>query len=158
MCIRDRFIANEFGFPYYFGASTLAKLSSFNIQQFLALGGQQFEEVISTVVINPLEPPMLTAIRQEAILVKASRAMWEEIPRRAAEGSRVKMLLESIGAFSKWYTERPTAPNDPGVNAIAISMADRDRLRDPSWLPLHPEHRLLAEVLASALALSLIHI
>jgi hypothetical protein len=38
------------------------------------------------------------------------------------------------------------------VNGIAISMADRARLLDESWLRHHPDHRQLAEVLASALA------
>jgi hypothetical protein len=95
---------------------------------------------------------MLSAARQEALLNQASRDMWNEIPRRAAHGSRVKMLLESIGSFARWYTLRPTAPNDPGVNGIAISMTDRNRLLDPEWIRLHPEHKLLAEVIASALA------
>jgi len=152
----ELFVANEFELPYYYGMPTLAKLAAFNIQQFLALGGVEFEEVISTAVVNPLEPPMLPAARQEALMMQASRGLWEEIPRRAAHGSRVKSLLESIGSFSRWYTERPTAPNDPGVNAIAISMADRDRLLNADWIRLHPPHKLLADVIASALAHNLL--
>ena len=35
-------------------------------------------------------------------------------------------------------------------------MADRNRLLDTEWLRLHPKHRLLSEVLASALSLNLL--
>ncbi len=148
----ELFLATEFKLPYYYGPATLAKLSSSNIQQYLGCAAQEFEEIISAVLINPQQPPLLPASRQEAILTRASRDMWDEIPRRATHGSQVKLLLQSIGAFSRWYTERPTAPNDPGVNAIAISMSDRQNLLSSNWLRHRPKHRELAEVLASALA------
>lgn len=148
----ELFLANEFNLPYYFGPATLAKLSSANMQQFVALAAQQFEEVISAHLVMPNQSAQLSVERQEALFLKASKAMWDDIPRRAAEGSAVKLLLESIGTFSQWFTERPTAPNDPGVNGIAISMADRTRLLDETWLRHHPEHQQLASVLASALA------
>lgn len=150
------FLANEFKLPYYYGPSMLAKLSSANIQQYLGLSGIAFEEIISAALIYPKQQPILSAVRQEALLTKAAQEMWEEIPRRAMHGSRVKTLIEAIGSFSRWYTERPSAPNDPGVNGIAISMADRNRLLDPNWLRHHPEHFILSEVLASALSHNLL--
>jgi hypothetical protein len=146
----ELFLANEFKLPYYYGASTLAKLSSFNIQQFLQLSAELFEETVSAHVIGQADA--LTVVRQETILNRASKKWWAQITERATHPTRVRMLLESIGGFSRWYTDRPTAPNDPGVNAIAISMTDRDRLLDPAWLKLRPEHKVLAEVIASALA------
>jgi hypothetical protein len=148
----ELFLANEFSLPYYFGADTLAKLSSSNIQQFISLAAHQFEEVISARLLAPSRIEQLPVDRQDALFTKASKAMWDDIPRRATHGSAVKLLLESIGAFSRRYTERPSAPNDPGVNGIAISMADRRRLLDEEWLRHHPDHSQLAEVLASALA------
>ncbi|ACB73839.1 hypothetical protein [Opitutus terrae] len=150
----ELFLANEFDLPYYFGSATLAKLSSSNIQQYLGLAAQQFEVIISAVLISPSQPPLLPAARQQQLVVKASNEMWEEIPRRATQGARVRNLLAAIGAFSRWYTQRPTAPNDPGVNAIAISMADRERLMDRTWTQHRPDHAMLAEVLASALTLN----
>ena len=148
----ELFLANEFNFPYYFGPSTLAKLSSANIQQYLGLAANAFEEIISAALMNPQQQPILGAARQEALLQKASKEMWDEMPRRSAHGTQVRGLLEAIGLFSRWYTDRPSAPNDPGVNAIAISMTDRDRLMDSAWLRHRPDHTLLAAVLASALA------
>lgn len=152
----ELFLANEFKLPYYYGASVLAKLSSSNVQQYLALAGTQFEEVISAALISPQHPPLLSAKRQEAIFVKASNDMWAEIPRRAAHGARVKMLLQSIAEYARAYTLRPSAPNDPGVNAVAISMVDLQRLIDREWLKHRPSHSVLAEVLASALAHNLL--
>ncbi len=146
----ELFLANEFKLPYYYGAPTLAKLSSFNIQQFLQLAAELFEETVSAHVIG--HAAALTVTRQEMILQRASKKWWTQINERATHPTRVRTLLESIGTFSRWYTDRPTAPNDPGVNAIAISMTDRDHLLDASWLKLRPEHKTLAEVLASALA------
>jgi hypothetical protein len=146
----ELFIANEFKLPYYYGASTLAKLSSFNIQQFLQLAAELFEETVSAHVIG--QASALTVVRQENILNRASKKWWNQITERAAHPTRVRRLLESIGIFARSYTDRPTAPNDPGVNAIAISMTDRDRLLDPEWLKVRPEHKILAEVIASALA------
>jgi hypothetical protein len=146
----DLFLANEFKIPYYYGASTLAKLSSFNIQQFLQLAAELFEETVSANVIG--KSGALSVLRQEVILNRASNKWWSQITERATHPRRVRTLLESIGTFSRWYTDRPTAPNDPGVNAIAISMSDRDRLLDPKWLKPRPNHRALADVIASALA------
>lgn len=148
----ELFLANEFNLPYYFGSSTMAKLSSSNIQQYLGLAGQAFEEIISAALINPQQQPILAAARQELMLQKASKEMWDEIPRRSAQGTRVRGLLEAIGQFSRWYTDKPSAPNDPGVNAVAISMDDRDKLMDAAWLKHRPDHAMLSEVLASALA------
>ncbi len=146
----DLFLANEFKLPYYYGASTLAKLSSFNIHQFLQIAAELFEETVSANVIG--QSAALSVVRQETILNRVSSKWWTQITERVTHSHRVKNLLESIGTFSRWYTNRPTAPNDPGVNAIAILMSDRDQLLDPAWLKSRPNHRILAEVIASALA------
>ena len=64
--------------------------------------------------------------------------------------------MEGIAAFSRWYTFQANAPNDPGVNGIAISMSDREKLLSPAYLGKHPEHAIIAEVIASALAHNLL--
>lgn len=147
------FLAKEFNLPYYFGFATLAKLSSANMQQFMGLAAAQFEEIIAASVISPRSvPPLLSAKRQHELLKRASSAMLEDVPRRTVHGADVLQLLSSIISISKDYTYRPTAPNDPGVNGIAISMRDRERLLDVAWLQKHPEHAHCSEVLAAALA------
>ena len=71
-------------------------------------------------------------------------------------GREVRGFIEAIGAFSQWMTYQPTAPNDPGVNGIAISMADREKLVDRNYLKTRPDKEKLARVLASALAHNLL--
>jgi hypothetical protein len=150
----ELFIANEFGVPFYFGCSMLAKLSSSNFEQFLRLSGDLFEEVLSTALVNPSRFAELAPKRQEAIIRKAAQNVWDEIPRRT--GRAVRGFLEAIGQFSRWYTYRPSAPNDPGVNGIAVSMADRDKLMDSTYLEKNPQVAQLGEVLAGALANNLL--
>jgi hypothetical protein len=152
----ELFLAREYKLPYYFGSSTLSKLATSNIEQFLWLAGEEFEEVVSAAVISPTHVADLTPARQEAIIKTAAKSLWDEIPRRAASGRNVRRFLESIAAFSHWYTFQPNAPNDPGVNGIAISMSDREKLLSPSYLRKHPEHVIIAEVIASALAHNLL--
>lgn len=152
----ELFLAREYELPYYFGSSTLSKLATSNIEQFLWLAGEEFEEVVSAAVISPTHVADLTPARQEAIIKKAAKSLWDEIPRRAANGRNVRRFLEGIAAFSRWYTFQPNAPNDPGVNGIAISMTDREKLLNPTYLGKHPEHAIIAEVVAIALAHNLI--
>jgi hypothetical protein len=150
----ELFLAAEFGFPYYFGPSRLAVLASSNIEQFLSLAGDEFEVVGSAALLKKATD--LTPDQQQAILKKAAQSRWGDIPKRARRGREVRNFLEAIGTFSKWMTYQPTAPNDPGVNGIAISMVDRDRLSDRNYLKTRPDRGRLAEILASALAHNLL--
>jgi hypothetical protein len=152
----ELFLAREFDFPYYFGPSKLAAIASSNIEQFLSLAGDEFEELISSVLINKNKPAALTPDRQQAILKKAAQSRLDDIPRRVRHGRAVRDFIEAIGTFARWMTDQPTAPNDPGVNGIAISMADREKLTDASYLKTRPHHEKLACILASALAHNLL--
>jgi len=152
----ELFLAAEFKLPFYFGPSTLAKLASSNIEQFLWMAGDEFEEIVSANLVDPNKPAVISPERQEAILTQASRSLWDQIPRRVTDGRAVHRLLNGIADFSKWYTYRPSAPNDPGVNAIAITMRDREKLMDKTYVVRYPEHERLASALASALANNLL--
>jgi len=152
----ELFLSREYELPYYFGSATLSKLATSNIEQFLWLAGEEFEEVVSAAVISPTRVADLTPDRQEAIIKRAAKSLWDEIPRRAANGRSVRTFLEAIAVFSRWYTFQPNAPNDPGVNGIAILMSDREKLLNPSYLAKHPDHAVIAQVIASALAHNLI--
>lgn len=148
----ELFLAEEFKIPFFFGSSMLARLASSNVEQFLWLAGDQFEEVASVNVINPKEVARLKPELQEVILRKASQFLWNEIPRRLPRGRTARLLLESIAEFANWQTYRPNAPYDPGVNGVAISMQDREKLMDAGYVAKHPDHGRLAEILAAALA------
>jgi hypothetical protein len=150
----ELFLAHEFHLPYYFGPKKLANLASWNIEQFMRLAGDEFEEVVASSLIS--KTPTLNAGRQDALLRGAADSFWTEIPRRARYGEKVFQLLSSIGRFCRQRTYEDSAPYDPGVTGIAISMKEREQLQSKEFLAKNPEYCLLADVLAAAIANNLL--
>lgn len=150
----ELFLAREFDLPYYYGMGVLSSSASSNIEQFLSLAGSAFEEIVSADVIG--EPSYLTPLRQHAILKDAARRRWLDIPHAVRDGRRVQNFLEVVGHFAQSVTYQPNAPYAPGVTGIAISMRDRDRLRDAEYRRTHPAHAELAHILSFALANNLL--
>lgn len=150
----ELFISKEFGFPYYFGPTMLSKLASSNTEQFLWLAGDEFEEIVAAALIK--KSTDLPPERQQALLIGASQALWDDIPKRVRHGREVRAFLESIGNFSKWMTYKPTAPNDIGVNGVAILMRDKEHLMNRRTIPARQNFDKLAEVIASAIAYNLL--
>jgi hypothetical protein len=150
----ELFLAREYGIPYYYGTERIARLASLNIQQFLGLAGDIFEEAIAAELLR--RPTRLSPARQHALMKRAAKAVWDEIPKRVRNGPAVRAFLESVGKFAHWYTYRATAPNDPGVGGTAIRMSERAMLMDESILRARPDHRKFADLLASALAHNLL--
>jgi hypothetical protein len=150
----ELFLAREYELPYYFGPGCLSRLASLNIQQFLGLAGDVFEEVVAAELLK--KPHFLSPVRQHALMKKAAKAMWDDIPKRVRYGRELRNFLEAIGKFSEWYTYRPTAPNDPGVGGTAIRMSDRASLMDEAFLRTRPDQKRFASIVASALAHNLL--
>ncbi len=148
------FLAKEFDLPYYFGQTMLSRLASANVEQFLWLAGDLFEEIVSAAVRKKTAD--LSPERQEYLLKKSADALWNDIPKRIQHGHEVRKFLEAIGKFSNWMTYQPTAPNDIGVNGIAISMPDRDILMKKTSLPIAQNYESLAKIIATALAHNLL--
>ena len=147
----ELFLAREFNLPYYFGAERVARLASLNIEQFLGLSGGVFEEVIAAELIRA-DTTVISAQRQHALMKRAARSFWADIPRKVRHGREVRAFLDSVGRFAEWYTYRPSAPNDPGVGGTAIRMSDRQLLMNKDSLVRRPLHQRFADLLASALA------
>ena len=124
----ELFLAREFGLPYYYGPDRISRLASLNIQQFLGLGGEVFEESVAAELLR--KPTLLPPRRQHSLMKKAAKAVWDDIPKRVRHGRELRRFLESVGKFAHWYTYRPSAPNDPGVSGTAIRMSERMLLLD----------------------------
>lgn len=146
----ELFIAREFDFPYYFGQTRLASIASSNIEQFLWLAGEQFEEIVSAALMKKINT--LSPLRQEAILKKAVVTRWNDMPRRVPNGRLVRKFLEAVGGFSRWATYQPNAPYSPGVTGIAISMDDLEKLRGARLDGKNTGIEQLSSVIASAIA------
>ena len=150
----ELFLAKEFKLPYYFGSERVARLASLNIQQFLGLGAEVFEESTAAELLRKVTA--LPAERQHALMKGMAKQLWEEIPRKVRHGRELRQFIESVGRFAASYTYRPTAPNDPGVTGTAIRMSERAQLLAETISGKHKEMVRLAETIASALAHNLL--
>jgi hypothetical protein len=150
----ELFLAREFDLPYYYGPERIARLASLNIQQFLGLAGEVFEESVAAELLRKVT--LLPPRRQHALMKKAAKAVWEDIPKRVGHGRELMRFLESVGKFANWYTYRPTAPNDPGVSGTAIRMSERALLVDDNYRKNREDICRFADILASALAHNLL--
>ncbi|MGE3999005.1 MAG: hypothetical protein AB7I48_02220 [Planctomycetaceae bacterium] len=150
----ELFLAREFDLPYYYGPERVSRLASLNIQQFLGLAGEVFEESAAAELLR--KTTSLHPRRQHALMKKAAKSVWEEIPKRVRHGRELRRFLEAVGKFAHWYTYRPTAPNDPGVSGTAIRMSERSMLVDDEYRKNREDICRFADILASALAHNLL--
>jgi hypothetical protein len=145
------FLAREFDLPFYCGPETLARLGSENMEQFLRLAGEAFEQVLAEITLRRL-PPRLNAVAQDRIVRRASERYWRELPSRVRDGTAVRRLVAAIVRLSQDETFRDTAPYSPGVTGIAMLMSDRERLLDASERAAIPGSQTLFEALGAAIA------
>lgn len=151
----ELFLSKEFGFPYYFGLSKLASLGSFNVEQFIRLAGDLFEESLAAAVMR--RRPQLAPERQERILQSAYDTRVKDLPRRAKNGRDVLRFLDAVGQFCRDATHQHNAPYSPGVTGIAILMQERETLLDPAHLARNPAAAAFAAMLGTAIAHNLLH-
>lgn len=147
----ELFIAQEFNIPYYHGLDILKSLSSGNVEQFLEIAGDIFEEVLASVTLRTNEISISPG-RQQSIIQQVAKHRLEQIPQRMAHGAKVYQLIQNIGHFSQNRTYEPTAPYAPGVTGIAIKMDDLRKLTDPDYLKRNPEYEQIANVLREAIS------
>ncbi len=124
------FLSREFSLPFYCGADAVARLGSENIEQFLRLAGDLFEQVLAEITLRRL-PPRLDPLAQDRIARRVSERYWKELPTRVRDGAKVRTLVAAIIQLSQGETFRETAPYAPGVTGTAMLMSERERLLDP---------------------------
>jgi hypothetical protein len=151
------FLSDEFRVPYYFGTAVVARLGSNNIDQFINLGGDLFQEVLARITLNR-EDIRLPARRQHDIIVAASKQMWRSLPLRLERGRDLQRLLYAVGQVAYRETYRATAPYAPGVTGVSMSMDDFYRLADPERRQAVPGADQFVPVLATAIANNLLDV
>lgn len=122
----ELFVAAECRLPFYFGFHRLAEESSWNVDQFLRLAGDYFEEIAAAAIVG--EPQELTPQKQEQRLLKLADAAFAEIELRVPLGAEVQRLIDGIGRLASSITRQPNAPYAPGVTGIGLSVQDKARL------------------------------
>lgn len=145
----------EIGAPIYYGKETLAVISSTNVEQYVDVGGDLFEEVTASVSGPRSNPLPLSADRQHALIKDAAMKRWNEIARRLPHGYDARRFLDALGVFCQFQTNRPTAPYAPGVTGFGLPMEERARLIDgPAESPT--PYALLRDVLTTLVAHNLL--
>ena len=120
------FLARDYDLPYYVGPRMMAQLGSENVDQYLRLAGDLFEEMLALITLR--RSPRLDALTQDRIVHVASERYWRELPGRVRDGVLVRRLAEAIVRLAQVDTFRSTAPYAPGVTGTALPMPDRERL------------------------------
>ena len=148
------FLRQEFRLPYYFGPDRIAKMGSQNVEQFLTLSGNLFEEMLALITLR--RRPFLDSFSQDRLVRTTSEAFWKAIPQRRSYGRDMQHLLLRIASIAHSETYREKAPYAPGVTGTALSMRDRARLLDPAVRSRLPGADSLLRALAGAVGHNLL--
>src|SRR5258708_2469774 len=155
------FVYREFGFPFYYGFDVLARLSSSNIEQFLNISAQLFEEIKNNSVkkiIRPQTALPITPEKQQQIIQKLANEKWKSLANRVPEFNDIKRLLDAIGEFCRSETYVPNAWNSPGINGVSITMAERNLLKDIALKDATHVYHHLARCLVLCISYNLVDI
>ena len=151
----DHLLRKQIGAPIYFGRDDIAAVSSTNVDQYVEVAGDIFEEISAMVSGSRAGRASLSAERQHAIIKQTALNRWSGLVRTLPAGYDARRFLEAVGRFCQVQTDRPTAPYPPGVTGIAITMDDRAVLIDDTDDRPAPFRRL-REVLTSLVAHNLV--
>lgn len=140
------FLHDEFKIPFYYGFPTICRLASSNIEQFLNIAGELFDIILENSVkqiINPNHSLILSPEKQEEVVKKIVTQKWKDLNVSIPNSEIVKKLLDAIGEHCRLETFLPNAWNSPGINGIAITMAERNEIKN-SYLKdkSHPYYKL----------------
>lgn len=147
--VAEYYVRTKYDIPYYYGFSKLVKLASSNIQQFLDLSSDLFDEMISSKSFELTT--RISPSRQEEILSKAASRRWDEIAISIPNSKYVIPFLNSIARFCFAETNIPTASYG-AVTGIAISRHDLEVLKNSQVLGSNPRYKILSEVLSTCFA------
>ena len=151
----EHFLRKEIGAPLYFGRDNLAVVSSWNVEQYLDVAGDLFDEISAKSAGRRDPPASLSTVRQDTIIRNVADVRWDGLVRRVPLGYDARRFLEAAGSFCSGQTFRPTAPYAPGVTGFAMSLDDRKRLIQGAESNL-PHFEKFRSVLTSLVAQNLL--
>lgn len=122
----ELFLAREFDLPYYYGITRLSAIGSYNVEQFLGVASDLFDQVIAAALTQ--KATTLTPVAQDKAIRFAARGYVNSLPKRLTHGRAVRRLVHAIATFGDSQTYRPTASYPPGVNGVAITLEQRTAL------------------------------
>ena len=153
------FLHDEFKIPFYYGISTICRLASSNIEQFLNIAGHLFDVIQTNGVkriIDLNHQLALSPEKQEEVIKKIVNTRWKHLSTNVPLIDDVKRLMDSIGEFCYSETFTPNAWNSPGINGIAITMAQRNEIKDKILKDKNNPYYKLSRCLTICIAYNLI--
>lgn len=123
------FLHDEFKIPYFFGFQNVSKMATFNVELFLKIAAELFDEIVSQRLKNK-KHEILSAERQETIIMNIAKKHFEQILKIRKNGKYATKLLLSFRQFARKQTIRPSAPYIPGVTGIGIRKDLYEQLLD----------------------------
>jgi len=144
------FIHDEYKIPYFYGFSKIAKLSTFNVEQFLEIASELFDEIVSQRIKNKTND-ILPAKRQEEIIQNIAKIHWEQIPKRNNNGRDIIKFLTKFKEFARAQTLNPSASYLPGITGVGITKKLYEKIIDPEIQKENKNYKRLAEILQSCI-------
>ena len=145
------FLHNEFKTPYFFGFSSVSKMATFNVEVFLKIAADLFDELLSQRIKNK-NHEILDAESQEEIVKKIANKHFEQISQTNKNGRDIAAFLSAFQQFAREQTVRPNAPYVPGVTGIGISREQYERLINFKERRRNENYDRLVEVLRSCIS------
>lgn len=150
------FLSKEFKIPYYYGFKNLAKISTNNIEQFLAFASELFEGMLSNGIAG--NPVLLSTEIQEKIVKKVVEEKWRELPKLIPQSNHVISFLTEFANYSHKETYKPNAPYAPGVTGFSVlDSTNSGLIPEGPWLK-NSIYEKLVNVLSICLAYNLLDI
>ena len=144
------FLHDEFKIPYFFGFQNVSKMATFNVEVFLKIAAELFDEIVSQRLKNK-KHEILSAERQEKIITGIAKKHFEQILKIRKSGKYTSKLLLSFRQFAREQTIRPSAPYKPGVTGIGIQKDLYGQLLDSRYGE-DREYEELMDVLRSCIS------
>ena len=128
----ELFLATEHRLPFYHGTRRVKQLSSWNVEQYLRIAGDLFEQVLASMAVSRNRSIQLTATQQDALMRSISQERLSELSKEVPFGPDVRSLVEAIGHYCHRQTHRATAPYAPGMTGVGISNLETKELMEAS--------------------------
>lgn len=139
----------EYSLPLYYGAQSLYKIASWNVDQFLALASNLFDQYEAQRIRS--KGPKIAARTQERLIQEVAKAYYSGLPKRMPNGDRMQRFLQAFSRYALTESLADTAKYPPGVTGFGFTSKDHDRLRNCSAAV--DSHLVeLASLLSSAVA------
>lgn len=149
------FLSNSVKVPYYFGITDLVKLSTNNIDQFLAFSANLFEEMLS----NRLSGNQINVHTndQERILQAVAEQKWQELSKILPYSRSVIRFLSNLGDACQSDTYKLNAPYAPGVTGFAVKQGKTMFDKSDKWFE-DDLYSPLVNVISTCVAFNLLEI